>query len=73
MTGLLIIIDQTSTNILNKDNKKRLITAVLHNFLRVNAQIQWLDKQKTTQGRKTLPASLRGQTHDKIAIYFGRS
>ena len=31
-----------------------VITAVLCNFLRVNAQIHNLDKQKTTQGRKTL-------------------
>ncbi len=34
------------------------ITAVLPNFLRVNAQMHNLDKQKTRQGRKTLPARL---------------
>jgi hypothetical protein len=63
MTGLLTITDQTSTNILNKDNKKRLITAVLQNFLRVNAQIQWLDKQKTSQARNPLGVSFTSR-HD---------
>ena len=39
-----------------------LITAVSRNFLRVTAQIQQLDKQKTTQGRKTLCGMLDRQT-----------
>ena len=36
----------------------QVLTQVLLHFLRVNAQMRNLDKQKTAQGLKTLPASI---------------
>lgn len=46
------------------------LTQVLLHFLRVNAQMHNLDKQKTAQGLKPLAASVEKRKMDKFGILF---